>query len=548
MALSNHVRFVTAVLAVTCLLRAVDGQGASTHDCHAEFLQSHGKVAQTSKAPYQIVLSENAATSRIRVMLFAPQDYDYFVGFLVEGRVLGSGENAVGSFVKIPQETRTLDCNDVPRSAVTNSTNTTKKYVEFDWEAPSNFDGQVNFVATVVLDFATFWVEITSNPIRIKNPKNGQLKIGETKFGKSENELTKIKKNIYTGCGKNKDCVGGPLGCIQSMNCRAIVALIPSDDKYQFEMLAYGSKYVAFGLSHDNKMGDDGVIECVHQISNGIESVNVYKSRNVPGRRQNRRVEGSTGVTLETTAVIDDAIYCEVTVDPVLKIENNTYDLDRNDYFFLLAAGSSLKNFSVGFHDVAFVSSDDKWKFGQLITARAADPFYDECGRTKTCLGSPDGCLTTRDCVAVATARAKGNRYLFEMKARNAAYVAVGISNDKKMGNDSVMECIYDVGTNSIKAYMSWNVPNKKTNKRLTNQNGLTLLNTSYADGTIYCSVERDAVTRVEGVDYNLIKNKYVLLVAAGTSLKERSVGFHDLAYISSEEASFLSEIKSSKA
>lgn len=120
MALYDHVRFVAAVLVVTCLLRAVDGyeQGASTNNCHAEFSQSHGKVAQTSKAPYQIVLSENVATSRIRVMLFAPQDYDYFVGFLVEGRVLGSGENAVGSFVKIPQETRTLDCNDVPVSRV----------------------------------------------------------------------------------------------------------------------------------------------------------------------------------------------------------------------------------------------------------------------------------------------------------------------------------------------------------------------------------------------------------------------------------------------
>jgi len=90
--------------------------------------------------------------------------------------------------------------------------------------------------------------------------------------------------------------------------------------------------------------GDDGVIECVHQISDGIESVSVYKSRNIPGRRQNRRVEGSAGVILESTAVIDDAIYCEVTVDPVLKIEENTYDLDRNDYFFLLAAGTSLKS------------------------------------------------------------------------------------------------------------------------------------------------------------------------------------------------------------
>jgi len=90
--------------------------------------------------------------------------------------------------------------------------------------------------------------------------------------------------------------------------------------------------------------GNDGVIECVHQVKDNIESVNVYKSWNVPGRRQNQRVEGSEGVSLDRTTVIGDAIYCEVTVDPVLKIEKNTYDLDRDDYFFLLAAGSSLKS------------------------------------------------------------------------------------------------------------------------------------------------------------------------------------------------------------
>jgi len=38
------------------------------------------------------------------------------------------------------------------------------------------------------------------------------------------------------------------------MNCRAVVALMPWNDKYQFEMMARDSQYVAFGLSEDNKM------------------------------------------------------------------------------------------------------------------------------------------------------------------------------------------------------------------------------------------------------------------------------------------------------
>lgn len=93
----------------------------------------------------------------------------------------------------------------------------------------------------------------------------------------------------------------------------------------------------------------------------------------------------------------------------------------------------SILAFSVGYHDVAFSSSVDKKKLSQLKAARVYDPFYDDCGETKTCFGSPEGCLTTQDCVAVTAVKVEGTRYMFEMKARNAAYVAVGLSDDQKM-------------------------------------------------------------------------------------------------------------------
>lgn len=98
--------------------------------------------------------------------------------------------------------------------------------------------------------------------------------------------------------------------------------------------------------------------------------------------------------------------------------------------FFLLRFATA---FSVDYHDVAFISSTDKKRLGQLTAARVVDPFYDDCGRTKTCFGSPDGCTSTQDCVAVTAVRVEGTRYIFEMKTKNAAYVAVGISDDQKM-------------------------------------------------------------------------------------------------------------------
>lgn len=43
------------------------------------------------------------------------------------------------------------------------------------------------------------------------------------------------------------------------------------------------------------------------------------------------------------------------------------------------------------------------------------------------------------------------------MKSKlNAGYVAVGLSEDDKMGRDSVIECVSQAG--SVKAYTSWTV------------------------------------------------------------------------------------------
>lgn len=84
-------------------------------------------------------------------------------------------------------------------------------------------------------------------------------------------------------------------------------------------------------------------MECVHEESGRSNSVSTYKSWNVPNRKQNRRTEDLSGVNLDNAAIIDNAIYCKVMVDPIVKIEDNTYDLDSDEYFVLLAAGSSLK-------------------------------------------------------------------------------------------------------------------------------------------------------------------------------------------------------------
>lgn len=85
------------------------------------------------------------------------------------------------------------------------------------------------------------------------------------------------------------------------------------------------------------------------------------------------------------------------------------------------------------------------------------DPFYSDCDKKKSCFGVPSGCVNTKNCKVVSAVTVRGDRYIFEIKAADAAFAAVALSEDSVMGDDSVIECVKD-GSN-IQAYMSWTNP-----------------------------------------------------------------------------------------
>jgi len=61
------------------------------------------------------------------------------------------------------------------------------------------------------------------------------------------------------------------------------------------------------------------------------------------------------------------------------------------------------------------------------------EPIYDGCGSKKTCFGFPSGCVESKSCTAIVSCLVEGERYEFDMQARNSAYVAVGLSQDATM-------------------------------------------------------------------------------------------------------------------
>jgi len=120
-----------------------------------------------------------------------------------------------------------------------------------------------------------FWVNETSVDVQV-------VPIDEAPITTSTESTTTTTQSgviegidIYEGCDETKTCFGiGSVGyssCVSQRNCEVIGAVIydSSDDTFEFEMRsAVGAGYVAMGLSSDDRMGGDSVVECVN--NNGV--------------------------------------------------------------------------------------------------------------------------------------------------------------------------------------------------------------------------------------------------------------------------------------
>ncbi|KAH8337747.1 hypothetical protein KR067_001096 [Drosophila pandora] len=180
------------------------------------------------------------------------------------------------------------------------------------------------------------------------------------------------------------------------------------------------------------------------------------------------------------------------------------------------------------------------------VAAASADPIYNGCGQSKNCFGFPNGCVSSKTCTSIAAVTVRGDVYEFEIqsgKGTNAAYVAVGLSDDERMGDDLTTECVPENGRVNLYSSLTSASPYAAVRSSVS-QNSARLLDASLVDGVIYCRVQRDAQTTVQGRSFDLRNGKYHLLVASGSSLKENSVGYHDIGRLPSAKAINLAEVQ----
>ncbi|XP_077295552.1 putative ferric-chelate reductase 1 homolog [Arctopsyche grandis] len=171
-------------------------------------------------------------------------------------------------------------------------------------------------------------------------------------------------------------------------------------------------------------------------------------------------------------------------------------------------------------------------------------PFYEGCGSTKLCFGSTSSCLNTLDCVAAVAVTVKGEAYTFELiGTQNPAYVATGLSDDLNMGSDSSMECQQVNGL--VTAHTSWTYPKSDpyVSRENVDQSMIQLLRSSFTDGILYCQFTRDTRSTVRDVTFDLVNDRYHIMIVSGDDLKANSVGFHSKVFERSEKKIALSDV-----
>ncbi|XP_023347428.1 uncharacterized protein LOC111716220 isoform X2 [Eurytemora carolleeae] len=183
-------RWWSNILQLTVLsvhLRSAGGfsLGAPTAACSADMKPRHGFAPQSTESPAELVVDRHTlpADQYLRVTLRSTRPIK---GFLLKAESVTTAdkenteEGAFGSWYipylndsSILSEARYLHCGTGQQNAVTHSGRTSSIYVvSFQWKPPEIYSGIIILRATVVLDYRTYWTDVSSPPITVLPAEN----------------------------------------------------------------------------------------------------------------------------------------------------------------------------------------------------------------------------------------------------------------------------------------------------------------------------------------------------------------------------------------
>lgn len=365
------------------------GSGAPSGACVDQMPRHSTIVPQTSVPPYVIVPSSSQVRQgdTLNVTIGSPAGAPVPIGgFILQGRQIQNPETIVGKFVSVPDPANThLTACSNDNDTATHSNPTEKPALTFQWLAPTDFLGGVEFRATVAQSYATFWRNVESPLVEVVRPDTVITTSAPAASAPTTTQpppvimetkpkpQTETRDLIYQGCDDTKLCFGVPQNCIQQGNCKAVVAVFVDGEIYTFEIQGTDNpKYVAAGLSMDNKMGEDSAMECVRN-DNG--RVSLFTSWTYPKAEPyvSRSDSPQDIVQLKDFTLINGKLYCKFTRDAVSTVKGQTFDLVNNKFNLMVVSGDSMKDAErVGFHTLAYESTGEPLALASVGPAAGA--------------------------------------------------------------------------------------------------------------------------------------------------------------------------------
>ncbi|XP_035699487.1 ferric-chelate reductase 1-like [Branchiostoma floridae] len=527
-----------------------------------DMVPAHKVPGQTSSPPYELLVDKQTYSVGEQINVTIQQTGSQtFEGFYIQARPVGRNE-PVGTFTALDDDiTLVVDCAPDTQNAVGHRrTNYSlpivqKTVVSVIWTAPNVTVGDIQFRATVLQNFTTFWVNALASPVitdptATQGPTNVPIATGATTPSSSTigPVVGEDPLGITTdGCGVTKGCYGVPDGC-SPPNCDLLSTWVTdaTTETVIVEVTGKSDGYVAIGFSRDKIMADDDMYECVRHPTDG--NIEVFSSYST-GHSRPTRDDTNSGVSNVEVAYSNGLLSCRFhrAVRQTARAGTGAdqyFDLGNSSYHIFLAEGPSevQSDGSVQIRrHTSRVYSDqpvDVMSIGQVAATSTGattppsatvgpvvseDPLgitTDGCGVTKGCYGVPDGCSPPNcDLLSTWVTDATTETVIVEVTGKSDGYVAIGFSRDKIMADDDMYECVRHPDGN-IEVFSSYSTGHSRPTREPTNS-GVSNVEVAYSNGLLSCRFHR-AVRQTAragtGADqyFDLGNSSYHIFLASG--------------------------------
>ncbi|XP_064805963.1 putative ferric-chelate reductase 1 [Oncorhynchus masou masou] len=340
------------ILIIACVLRVVRcySSGEVTEACD-DMAPQHFVTAQQSPAPFSVTADRSSFKEGDEITVWLLADSTPFIGFMLQARAV-NGSSPLGVFTVTGGEAQLLTCNGQPKSAVSHTSASPKLSIQGTWRAPTSYGfNSIQFSASFVIDFSTFWVGVTSYPVTFSGTAATPANSTSIPITTTTTASSTALSISSAGCGSSKVCFRQPLNCDPgvSPDCYFLSAMTSTrDTAVHLEMTGPSDGYIAIGFSDDQMMGNDDIFICGRDSNGIIQLQHAYST----GRRRPDIVPLGN-VSDVKSSMKDDIISCSFTTRNPISIPRSVRS--SSPYYLMFAHGPT-SNGEIGHHTSTFLS------------------------------------------------------------------------------------------------------------------------------------------------------------------------------------------------